>query len=69
MSEPSLAVTLTADDTWSELYWKRLSYVLAGQDTAWDAWKTWANASGSADQKWFAERYSGYVLGYQYQNT
>ena len=72
MSEPSLDVTWPAADSadaWQTAFWQRLSFMLFAQDTVFETWQTYIEASGSADQKWFADRYSGYVLGLQYQNT
>ena len=42
--------------------------MLLGQDTVFDAWNTWAYASGDTDDQWFADRYSGYVMQYWYDN-
>ena len=52
MSEPSLDPTFptdVADAAWQTIFWNRLAVMLFAQDTVFDAWKTWAEASGSAD--------------------
>lgn len=64
MSEPSLAITPDINDAYQTLFWSRLSLMLLGQDTVFDAWYTWAYASGDTDDQWFADRYSGYVMQY-----
>ena len=68
MSEPSLAITPDINDQYQILFWSRLSIMLLGQDTVFDAWNTWAYASGDTDDQWFADRYSGYVMQYWYDN-
>lgn len=63
MGEPALfPIVATSEDTYQEVMWKRLDYRLLAQDTLFDAWVTWAEASGDADDKWFAENYSSYVF-------
>lgn len=74
MGEPNLDVTYPTADSgaWQSLFWKRLSISLFAADTEFNAWKTWieTTSNGASDgQKWFAHRYSGYVLGLEYQNT
>ena len=68
MSEPSLAITPDINDQYQILFWSRLSIMLLGQDTVFDAWYDWAYASGDTDDQWFADRYSGYVMQYWYDN-
>ena len=73
MGEPNLDVTYPTETTdWQPLFWKRLSISLFAADKEFDAWKLWieTDSNGASDgQKWFAHRYSGYVLGLKYQNT
>ena len=61
-SFPSLAITPDINDEYQTLFWGRLGIMLTGQDTVWSAWYDHAYASGDDDDKWFADRYSGYVM-------
>ena len=71
MSTAGLAPTdgaMPAGNELQVLFWNRLSIGLYGNDAAYDAWNTLAQ-SGDDDDKWFAARYSGYVMMFTYQNT
>ena len=68
-SFPSLEITTDINDVFQTLFWGRLSIMLTGQDTVWTAWAEHAQTNGDDDDKWFADRYSGYVMLYEYTNT
>ena len=50
MSEPSLAITVTLQDTYETLWADRLLIRFADMTTEFDTWSTWASSNGSADQ-------------------
>ena len=69
MSGPSLAITVTLQDTYETLWADRLLVRFADMTTEFDTWSTWAEANGSTDQKQWAADYTGYVMVYEYENT
>ena len=69
MSGPSLAITVTLQDTYETLWADRLLVRFADMTTEFDTWSTWAEANGSTDQEQWAADYTGYVMVYEYENT
>ena len=70
MSTAGLAPTsdIQSGIIFQTLFWERLAIGLYGDDVAYDAWVVLA-AAGDADDVWFADRYSGYVMMFSYTNT
>ena len=64
MSEPALAWTAVAKASQYEFMLDKIWFKFGNQDTTWDAWKTWATASGSTAQKAAAEKFSGKVIDF-----
>ena len=69
MSEPSLAITTDINDVYQTPFWGRLKLMLTGQDEVFSTWAQWAYDGNDTDYQWFADRYSGYVMQYEYDNT
>ena len=59
MSEPALAWTATLLAKATTVMTYKLYMGFTNQDTLWNAWSTWATASGSAEQKAIALKFSG----------
>lgn len=64
MSEPSLAWTATVKTAQYEFMMEKLWYSFSQQDTVFDAWKVWANASGSTAQKAIATKFTGRAMDF-----
>ena len=68
-STASLAPTggnMPAGNGLQAMFWDRLWVGLYGNDAAYDAWVTAVQAGNENDEKWFADRYSAYVLFFTY---
>jgi len=56
-----------AENAYQTLFWSRIYVSLWGNDAKFDAWA--ATAAAGSDAEWFANRYSGYVLQFAYNNV
>lgn len=64
MSEPSLAWTAVNRADMFKFMTDKIWYKFDNKDSEFDAWATWANASGSAAQKAAAAKFSGKVINW-----
>jgi len=69
MTAITTAPSTTPDVGFENMWYGRIDYSLHAEDTLFDAWKLLAEAGNSADEKWFASRYSSYVLSFKYNNV
>lgn len=69
MGEPSLAWTFPAKTPeWKPFMTDKIWFKVVDQTAKYDAWTTWAAASGSTEQKAIANTYSGQALEFIVSN-
>lgn len=64
MAEPSLAYTATIKTKQYEFMMEKLWFSFSQQDTLFDAWKVWANTSGSTAQQAIAKKFTGRTMDF-----
>ena len=69
MGEPSLAWTAPAKADMFEFMYEKVWYKFEDQSTVFDAWATWANTSGTSDQKAQAVKFGGRAMTVLISNT